>query len=115
MRAQPLSPDQFNRLLAALAYPVWVIALVILLTDLKKDPFMRHHGWLALAWAVAWVVIYVAMGIVAFLPFLHWVALFFPLLFPAFFVLSIYYAVQTYTEKPFTIPIVSDWVKKYSM
>ncbi len=114
MSAQPAPPDQFNRLLAALAYPIWVIALVILLTDLKKDPFMRHHASLALAWFIAWGVIYVAMVVVAFLPFLHWVALFFPLLFPAFFVLSIYYAVQTYTGKPFTIPIVSDWAKKYS-
>jgi uncharacterized membrane protein len=56
----PSAPaDDSKRLLAALAYPIWVVALVIFLTDLKKDPFMRYHGWHALYWAAAWVCIYI--------------------------------------------------------
>lgn len=108
-------PSQSNRVLAALAYPIWIIALIIILTDLKKDSFMRHHGWLALSWAIGWVVIHFGWIIVASLPLLHWLFLFYPLLWPAFIILSIYYAVQTYNAKPFSIPIVSDFAQKYSM
>lgn len=108
-------PSQSNRVLAALAYPIWIIALIIILTDLKKDSFMRHHGWLALSGAIAWVVVHFAWIVVASLPLLHWLFLFYPLLWPAFIILSIYYAVQTYNAKPFSIPIVSDFAQKYSM
>ena len=61
-------PRQSDRVLAALAYPIWIVALIIVLTDMKKDPFMRHHGWLALFWAIAWVVIHFGWIIVASLP-----------------------------------------------
>jgi len=62
MNSQSTTPEQSNRLLAALAYPIWIIALVIILTDMKKDAFMRRHGWTALFWGIAWVVIYVALA-----------------------------------------------------
>jgi uncharacterized membrane protein len=114
MSIRPAPPDQSKRLLAALAYPIWVIALIIVVTDIKKDPFMRHHGWLALFWVIAWVLVSAAWGIVASLPLLHWLFLLYPLLWPAFVVLSIYYAVQTYNAKEFSIPIVSDWARRYS-
>lgn len=115
MSAEPPLPNQSDRILAALAYPIWIIALVIVLTDIKKDPFMRHHGWLALFWAIAWVILLFGWGIVASLPLLHWLWFFAPLLWPAFIISSIYYAIQTYNAKPFTIPIVSDWAQRYSM
>jgi uncharacterized membrane protein len=115
MSAESSLPSQSDRILAALAYPIWVIALVIVLTDIKKDPFMRHHGWLALFWAIAWVIIFFGWGIVASLPLLHWLFLFYPLVWPAFIISSIYYGIQTYNGKSFTIPFVSDWAQRYSM
>ena len=60
-----------NRLLAALAYPIWIIALVIVVTDMKKDPFMRHHGWTALFWGIAWTVLWFALQIFLHVPFHH--------------------------------------------
>jgi uncharacterized membrane protein len=107
-------PRQSDRVLAALAYPIWIVALIIVLTDMKKDPFMRHHGWLALFWAISWVVIHFGWIIVASLPLLHWLFFFYPFLWPAFIILSLYYAVQAYNARPFSIPIVSDWAQKYS-
>ena len=115
MGTEPPLPSQSDRVLAALAYPIWIIALIIVLTDLKKNPFMRHHGWLALFWAISWVAIHIGWVIVASLPLLHWLFLFYPLLWPAFVILSIYYAIQAYNAKPFTIPFVSDWAQKYAM
>jgi len=107
MSIQPAQTDQTNRLLAALSYPIWIIALVIIFTDMKKDAFMRHHGWTALFWGIGWLIIYVALAIVPFL----W-ALTLPLRL-VWLVLSIYFAVQAYNGKEVTIPIVSDWAKKY--
>ena len=114
MSREALRPSQSMRLLAALAYPIWVIALLILLTNLKTDPFMRRHAWLGLYWALVWwVIIPAGIFVIALFPFLHWVYLFFPLVWPAFLLLSIYYGVQAYTEKEFSIPVVSEWAQKH--
>jgi uncharacterized membrane protein len=83
MSGQSAPADDSKRLLAALAYPIWVVALVILLTDLKKDPFMRYHGW-------------------------HY-----PALWSTFIVLSLYYAIQAYNAKDVAIPIVSRLARKH--
>ena len=113
MRQRSERPSQSRRLLAALAYPIWVIALVILLTHLSADPFLRRHGRLALYWDIAWLIVYVGMFIIALFPFLHWIFLFFPYVFPVYLVLSVYYAVLTYTEKTFSIPVISEWVQDH--
>lgn len=107
MSMQPAQTDSTKRVLAALAYPIWIIALVIVLTDMKKDPFMRHHGWTALFWGIAWLVIYVAMMILPFLWVVGW------LLWLGWLILSIYWAVQAYNGKEVAIPVVSDFAKKY--
>jgi uncharacterized membrane protein len=114
--SQPSSSDQGNRLLAALAYPIWIIALVIVLTDMKKDPFMRQHGWNALFWGIGWFIIWVALNILAFIPFLGPVLAIItgPILWLAWLILSVYYAVQAYNGKDVTIPVVSDYAKRYA-
>lgn len=113
----PSAPtDQSNRLLGALAYPIWIIALIIILTDMKKDPFMRHHGWTGLFWGITWFVIYVALSILGNIPFLGWILVIVtgPLLWLAWLILSIYYAIQAYNGREVSIPLVSDWAKKYA-
>ena len=115
MSIQPAQADQSNRILAALAYPIWFIALVIVLTDMKKDPFMRHHGWTALFWGIGWLIIYVALSILFSIPFLGWLLWIVTgrILHAAWLILSIYYAIQAYNGKEVSIPVVSDWAKKY--
>ena len=112
MSTEPASKDT-NKLLAALAYPIWIIALFIILTDMKKDPFMRHHGWTAIFWGLAWVVIFIGLNIitniVGFLGFLSG-----GLLQLAWLVGSLYFAFQAYNGKEVTIPVVSDFAKKYT-
>lgn len=111
MSIQQTQPEQGNRLLAALAYPIWIIGLIIVLTDMKKDPFMRLHGWTSLFWGIAWVILYIVIAVIA--PFTGWFLMSVGRL--AYLALSIYYAVQTYQGKSFTIPVVSDWAKKYAV
>jgi uncharacterized membrane protein len=115
MSAQPTSSDQTNKLLAALSYPIWIIALIVILTDMKKDPFMKHHGWTALFWGLAWFVIYLALMILGNIPFLGWILFIVtgPLLWIVWLALSIYYALQAYNGKHVTIPVVSDFANKY--
>ena len=112
MSTEPASSDT-NKLLAALAYPIWIVALIIILTDMKKNPFMRHHGWTALFWGLAWLVIFIGMNIitsiVGFLGFLSG-----GLLQLVWFIASLYYAFQAYNGKENTIPVVSDLAKKYA-
>jgi uncharacterized membrane protein len=116
MGTQPTQPEQTNRLLAALGYPIWIIALIIVVTDMKKDPFMKKHGWTALFWAIAWLVIWIALSILGHIPFLGWLLFLLtgPILWLIWLILSIYYAVQAYNGRDFTIPIVSDFAKKYA-
>jgi len=116
MSSQPTQGDQSNRVLAALAYPIWIIALVIILTDMKKDPFMRQHGWTALFWGIGWAIIYIALAILGNIPFLGWLLFLVtgPILWIAWLALSIYYAVQAYNGRTVTIPIVSDWARRYA-
>jgi uncharacterized membrane protein len=112
MSTEPASADS-NKLLAALAYPIWIVALIIIFTDMKKNAFMRHHGWTALFWGIAWVIIFIGVNIitniVGFLGFLGG-----GLLQLLWFIGSLYYAFQAYNGKENNIPVVSDFAKRYS-
>lgn len=112
MSRQDARPSQSMQLLAAASYPVWIFALVILFTNLKADPFMRRHGWTALYWWAALVIAYVGIFFIGLFPFLHWIWFLYPLVFPAFLILSVYYAILTYTGQEFSIPVVSEWAQR---
>lgn len=105
-----------NRILAALGYPIWIIALVILLTDMKKNSFMRLHAVQALGYTIAWAVIYIGLSIIMSLPGLGLWRLYFlaPLLQLAWLVIAIYYAYQAYQGQTFSIPIVSQFTAPYA-
>jgi uncharacterized membrane protein len=105
-----------NRILAALGYPIWIIALVVLLTDMKKSPFMRLHAVQALGYAIAWVVIYIGLSIIMSLPGLGLWRLYFlwPLLQLAWLIMAVYYAYQAYQGKTFSIPVVSQFTAQYA-
>lgn len=104
-----------NRILAALGYPIWPIALVILLTDMKKNSFMRLHAIQALGYTAAWVVIFIGLSILTSLPFLGLAFLFlWPLVYLAWFVIALYYAYQAYQGQTFSIPVVSQFTARYA-
>lgn len=110
-----VSPTQENRLVAALGYPIWIVALVVLLTNLKDNRFMRVHALQALGFTVAWVIIYIALSIITSIPFAGWVLIFlWPVVWVAWLFLALYYAYRTYQGEVFSIPIVSDFTSKYT-
>jgi uncharacterized membrane protein len=104
-----------SRLLAALGYPLWIPALIVVLTDMKKDPYMRYHGWQALFWGLAWLAVWVVFSILTsvlwfiFLPLLFLL----PLLWLAVLVVSIWFAVRAYNGERFEIPVVTNFARRY--
>lgn len=112
-----------DRLLAALGYPIWIVALVALLMDGPKDrPFTRYHAIQALGYNVAAIVfgflvfiLSICVGQVAWiLGCLAWMLVFVP------FLLSLYFAFLVYTRgEYFTIPVITDllvqqgWINKH--
>jgi uncharacterized membrane protein len=51
------------RFLAALSYLVWPVGLLIVLTRLKGEAFLRFHGYQAFLYGVASMVAYLMLGL----------------------------------------------------
>jgi uncharacterized membrane protein len=116
------TPSSNDRLLAALGYPIWIVALIALLLDGPKDrPFTRYHAVQALGFNVAAFIFYFVAGIFSFcvgqvawiLGCLTWMLFFVP------FLAALYFAYLAYTKAEyFEIPLVTDlmqqqgWLKK---
>lgn len=98
-----------DRLMAALSYPIPIVAIVILLVEeMKNRPFQKYHAVQALAVnIVLWIVIGVLSAIVAvitagclgWLPSLLWLV-------------TIYWALQAYKGLIFEIPTLTQFLKK---
>ncbi len=103
-----------DKILYALAYPIWIVALILVLTK-KEDEDALYHGWNGLGLAIAVIAIYIGITILGFIPLVNVVAgIIGALLGPVVLVYSIVLAVQVYNnnEKP-VIPIVTEFVQQY--
>ena len=110
------APSPNDRLLAALGYPFWFVALIALLLDGPKDrPFTRYHAIQALGtnvamFAVAMVIFLfycVVSSISGLLACLFIPATFLPWLF------LFYFAYLTYTKMEyFEVPVVTDLMQQ---
>jgi uncharacterized membrane protein len=100
-----------DKLMAALSYPIPLVALIVLLAeDLKSRPFQRFHAVQALAAnVVLWVVIFlvgcilgvlsiVIGGLCGSLPILLWLV-------------TLYWAYEAYQSKYFEIPWLTEFLK----
>ena len=106
MSAQPpVSSDQSNeKLLSALTYPIPLVGIVILVSDtMKNNPVMKRHAVQSLALGVVLSVISIILGII---PIVGCLA---PIL---WLVVTIYYAMQAYNGKAFTIPVITEFCQK---
>jgi uncharacterized membrane protein len=108
-----------NRLLAALGYPFGIIAIIVLVTDMKNNRFMKYHAVQALFFYLAVFVVLVGTGILlAILGSISAGFLFLGVLYPlvglAWFVLTLYAAVQAYNGKMYSIPVVGTYAARYA-
>lgn len=95
-----------QRLLAALAYPFWIIAVILTIISEKKatkeEKHMRFHAYNALFFNIAMFVMYMLMRF----SFMGRTLL--PTLYIAFFILSVYYAIEAYHKEEVHIPIITE-------
>ena len=97
-----LSEDA-SKILAALSYPIWLVALVTVLIAKPKDKYAKYHGYQGLFWGIAMFLVYVVLSISLFwgaqglLSLLGFVIL----------GIEIYFAVMAYQGKTFKIPVIN--------
>lgn len=98
-KGRPAPLNDTNKILAALAYILgWLAIIIAILEPAKEDPFLKFHAWQAFFLGLAIVVVsMVTFGIGGLL----------------MFILAIYYAIQAYSGKYFEIPVVYGLAKKY--
>lgn len=91
-----------DRLLAALAYPTGIVAIVILLVeDMKNRPFQRYHAVQALAVNVVIFLLSILLGwtvVLTCVPLLVWFVTF-------------YWAYQAYQGEYLEIPGLTNFLK----
>jgi len=91
-----------DKLMAALSYPIGIVAIVILLVeDMKSRPFQKYHAVQALAVNVVLIVLSVVLGwtvILACVPLLLWLVTF-------------YWAYLAYQGQYFDIPGLTPFLK----
>lgn len=91
-----------DKLMAALSYPIGIVAIVILLVeDMKSRPFQKYHAVQALAVNVILVVLGLALSwtvILACVPLLLWLVTF-------------YWGYEAYQGKSFEIPGLTPFLK----
>ena len=91
-----------DKLMAALAYPIGIVALVILLVeDMKNRPYQKYHAVQALAVNIIIVITAIVLGwtiILSCVPLLIWLA-------------TLYWAFKAYQGEYFEIPVVTNFLK----
>ena len=103
-----------NRILAGLGYPIWIVALVVLLTDMKSNRFMRTQAVQALGFNIAsWIVIF-GLGIIINIVGLWQLYFLDRLAQLAWLVLALVYGYRAYQGQTFDIPVVSQFTAKYA-
>lgn len=115
-KEEPLSADT-EKILSALAYPIGIIALVLVIIAKDQNKFAKFHGFQALFWNIAFYILYVVISLLVIplalsgLWTLSWLgSLITSVLWLAFVILSILFAVQAYQGKAFRVPLAYGFI-----
>ncbi|MAG91522.1 hypothetical protein CMO83_02500 [Candidatus Woesearchaeota archaeon] len=114
-----LDPDT-GKILAALSYPIWIIAIVTIVMA-KNDRFARYHGFQALFWGIGFFILgFILNLIISFIfnasgIFGVFFGIFgggiFTLIWLVWIVFSILFAMKAYKGQMFSIPLVTNIMK----
>jgi uncharacterized membrane protein len=97
--------NENDKLMAALSYPIPIVAIVILLSETNKvRPFQKFHAVQALAFWVVLVVIAIILSIVTLG--------FGTLCFPVLWLVSLWPAYKTYQGEYMELPVITDFIRK---
>jgi uncharacterized membrane protein len=116
MAEQPMSSEitSDDKLWAALGYPIFIIALIMLfLEDKKKRPFIKFHAVQALALNVGVIIVEIILGILSSVL----AAVTFGIggvigcIAPLVWLLLIWPAILAYQGKYFEIPVITKFIR----
>jgi uncharacterized membrane protein len=104
----PGMEKETRQLLQALAYPIWLLALICIVAIDDKDKTLRYHLKQGFVFSLLLcVVIWVLQMVLGWM--LFWI---FPLLWLAYIVLAILYAIRAYKNEMFKVPVAYDIMKR---
>ena len=98
----------------ALAYVTIVPAIVFLVVEpYNRSRFIRFHCFQCIFAAVAWTALWIALSMVAHIPFFGWLTiLVWPLVSLAGFVVWLVLVLKAYQNQMFKLPVIGDMAEK---
>jgi uncharacterized membrane protein len=115
MGGRPGPASDTSKILAAVGYIFWPVALVTILIDPYKDEkFTKFHGTQALGLWVAWAILGIGLSILAAIPFVGWIlGILGFLAWIAAVVYAIVLAIQAFQGNYMEIPLIYGFIKGY--
>lgn len=97
-----------------LAYVTIIPAIIFLVMEpYNKSRFIRFHAFQCLFFAVAWTVLWIALNIVAHIPFLGWLTiLLWPLVGLAGLIIWVILLLKANQGQMFKLPVIGDMAEK---
>ena len=104
-----------DRVLSAVSYPLWPVALFLLVFRSRLAPFVRYHAMQSLVVNALGVGAYFVYTAAANLPVIGWQsAVVLPILLPAWFIIDLYLGVRAYGGQRTRVPLVGEYAQRYS-
>jgi uncharacterized membrane protein len=99
---------------SGLAYITIIPAIVFLIVDpYNRNPVVRFHSWQSIFFAIAWVIVDVALIVLGRMPGLGLVTLFLsPLIGLVVFIVWLIVLLNAFNGKRFKLPIIGDLAEK---
>jgi uncharacterized membrane protein len=97
-----------------LAYVTIIPAIIFLvIAPYNRNSYIRFHAWQSIFFTVACIVIDIAVGVVARLPFIGLMTLFiWPLVGLAFLIIWIILLIKAFNGERFKLPVIGDLAEK---
>ena len=103
-----------DNVIGMLAYVTIIPAIIFLVIEpYNKNRFVRFHSFQNLFFAVAWIVLWIALSIVAHIPILGWLTiLIWPLIGLGGLILWIILLLKAYQGQMWKLPVIGDMAEK---
>ena len=100
-----------------LAYVTIIPAIVFLVVEpFNKNRFVRFHAFQNIFFVVAWIALWLALGIVVHIPFLGWATiLIWPLISLGGLILWVVLVLKAYQGQMFKLPVIGDMAEKQAV
>ncbi|MFN7991712.1 MAG: hypothetical protein U0R44_06165 [Candidatus Micrarchaeia archaeon] len=93
-----------SRLWAGIGYPIWLLPILVLVTDKKNDKWLLFHAYQALLLGVA---IFIVVSITSFF-------LLGCIIWPLAFLAQLYFGYKAYKGERFKLPMIGDMAEGYA-